>query len=172
MNLLNSIRFTWDLRGLVLPDSQLPEYYELGNAAAEEEKEVQKVVSSSFALDSVWNGDIQEIDRLVETWFEVAFKGDTNICVVLRHGLRIIGAALLAPDPNAENHLAPGPCILPEYRSRGFGTHLLGYSLLTLRNAGCAQAVTLAKENTPAAKFLYTKFNGVGSPVISPLPAV
>lgn len=171
MKLLNWICFTWDLRDLALGDFSLPEHYEIGRAQRDDEKAVRKVISSSFVLDPVWNGDIQEITQAVETWLDGAFEGDKSVCVVLRHGLRIIGAAVAALEPVSENHLAPGPCILMEYRNRGFGTHLLDHSLLTLRNAGCTRAMALAKETTPAAKFLYTKFDGVASPQNSPLLA-
>ena len=60
-------------------------------------------------------------------------SGQTGVCLALRHGLRIIGADVLVADPARENHLTPGPCILMEYRNRGFGTALLGESLRQLR---------------------------------------
>jgi ribosomal protein S18 acetylase RimI-like enzyme len=51
-----------------------------------------------------------------------------------------------------------------EYRNRGFGTRLLERSLHTLRNAGLARGVGIAKENSPVAKFLYPKFGGTAAP--------
>ncbi|HSH37420.1 MAG TPA: GNAT family N-acetyltransferase, partial [Chthoniobacterales bacterium] len=55
------------------------------------------------------------------------------------------------------------PCVLMEYRNRGFGTHLLGRSLAALRDHGLQRAVAMAKENSPVTKFLYPKFNGTAS---------
>jgi predicted GNAT family acetyltransferase len=89
----------------------------------------------------------------------------------LRHGLRIIGAAVVSQEPEAEVHLAPGPCISTEYRNRGFGTRLLEQSLAKLRDAGLKEAIGIAKENAPVTKFLYTKFNGTPSPY-APKPLV
>lgn len=171
MKLLNWLRFTWDLRKLAVPAGELPEHYEIGQAIADDETEVRKVVSSSFALDPIWNGEMPEITDAVETWLGASFESDNTRCIVLRHGLRIIGATIVSLDAAAENHLAPGPCILPEYRNRGFGTRLLAQALCALKNAGCVEAITLAKENTPAAKFLYPKFGGVASPQGAPLIA-
>jgi GNAT superfamily N-acetyltransferase len=60
--------------------------------------------------------------------------------------------------------ILPGPCVLVEYRNRGFGTGLLKHSLQALREAGVTRAVAVSKENAPVAKFLYPKFNGVLTP--------
>ena len=80
----------------------------------------------------------------------------------------MIGASILLPDPTAGNHLAPGPCVLMEYRNRGLGTALLVESLRQLRAAGLSRASGLAKNNAPVAKFLYPKFNGVVTPGDTP----
>ena len=85
-------------------------------------------------------------------------------CLALRHGLRIIGAAIVAPEPGTDVHLAPGPCVSMEYRNRGFGTRLLEQSLTMLRTAGLKEAVGIAHENAPVTKFLYPKFNSTSSP--------
>ncbi len=77
----------------------------------------------------------------------------------------------MLPDPSAENHLSPGPCVLMEYRNRGLGTALLGESLRQLREAGLSRAAALTKSNAPVAKFLYPKFNGVLTPGDTPLLA-
>jgi ribosomal protein S18 acetylase RimI-like enzyme len=95
---------------------------------------------------------------------ERAFTSPANTCLALRHGVRIIGAAVISQIPEAEIHLSPGPCVSMEYRNRGFGTRLLEQSLTKLREAGLKEAIGIAHENTPATKFLYTKFNGTPSP--------
>jgi hypothetical protein len=165
MNLSNWIRFRWDLTQLPQFENQLAEHYEIGTATAEDEKEVRKIISSSFVLDPAWSPAMQEVMEKLEVWFERAFSPSTTCsCLALRHGVRIIGAAVTFPDADAEMHLVPGPCISMEYRNRGFGTRLLEQSLIRLRDAGLREACGVAKENAPVTKFLYPKFNGTPSP--------
>jgi predicted GNAT family acetyltransferase len=164
MNLSNWIRFRWDLSQLPSFEDELPEHYEIGPATAEDEMELRKVISSSFVLDPAWSPAMQEVTARIEIWLERAFASPSTTFLALRHGLRIIGAAVISHDPNAEIHLTPGPCISMEYRNRGFGTRLLEQSLAKLREAGLKEAFGVAKENAPVTKFLYTKFNGTGSP--------
>lgn len=164
MNLSNWIRFSWDLTQLPTFPNQLPEHYEIGPATVEDEMELRKVISSSFVLDPAWSPAMQEVTERIDLWLERAFASPTSSILALRHGLRIIGAAVISSDPDAEIHLAPGPCISMEYRNRGFGTRLLEQSLTKLRDAGLKEAVGVAKENVPVTKFLYPKFNGNASP--------
>jgi hypothetical protein len=164
MNWSNWIRFRWDLTQLPTFDAELPEHYEIGPATAEDEIELRKVISSSFVLDPTWNPATQEVMEAIEPWLERAFTSPATSCLALRHGLRIIGAAVVSQNPEAQIHLSPGPCVSMEYRHRGFGTRLLEQSLTKLREAGLKEAVGIAHENAPATKFLYPKFNGTPSP--------
>ena len=163
MKLINWVQFTWDLAALPEALPALPEHYQISAAMADDEKELRRVVTSSFALDPDWNTTMQEVLQKVETWLGETLEESTNGCLVLRHGTRIIGASVLSLHADAPNHLSPGPCVSMEYRNRGFGTHLLGRSLATLRDRGLSRAVAIAKENSPVTKFLYTKFNGTAS---------
>jgi GNAT superfamily N-acetyltransferase len=164
MKLINWVQFTWDLTALPHSLPELPEHYEIAPAAPDDEKELRRVVMASFALDPDWNTTMQEVMEAVEAWLDSTLAADANGCLVLRHGSRIIGGSVLSDDENAANHLSPGPCVLMEYRNRGFGTHLLAHSLARLRDHGVTHANGVAKENSPVTKFLYTKFNGVASP--------
>lgn len=164
MNLSNWIRFKWDLTQLPSFENELPQHYEIGLATAEDEMELRKVISSSFVLDPAWSPAMQEVTERLELWLERAFASPTCTFLALRHGLRIIGAAVILQDPDAEIHLTPGPCISMEYRNRGFGTRLLEQALTKLRDAGLKEAIGVAKENSPVSKFLYPKFNGTSSP--------
>ena len=128
-------------------------------------RELHKVFSSSFLLDPIWNPAIGEVMQKVQTWLDRAFDSENNVSLALRHGSRIIGAALLSLDPKIDNHLTPGPCVLMEYRNRGFGTRLLESSLHLLRDAGLAHATGIARDIAPVAKFLYPKFGGQVAPV-------
>ena len=171
MHLTNWIRFRWDLTQLPQFDAALPEHYEIGSTTAEDETELRKVISTSFVLDPAWNPATQEVMETIEPWLDRAFAAPPGTCLALRHGLRIIGAAVISQSPEAEIHLSPGPCVSMEYRNRGFGTRLLEQSLARLREAGLKEAIGIAHENAPVTKFLYTKFNGTPSPY-DPTPLV
>lgn len=164
MKLSNWIRFTWDLSQLPAFETSLPEHYEIAPAAAADEKELRKIISSSFVLDPMWSPELQEVMEKIESWLERAFASSTCTFLALRHGTRIIGASVVSTDPDADMHLIPGPCISMEYRNRGFGTRILEQALARLRDAGLRRAVGVAKENLPVSKFLYPKFNATSSP--------
>jgi GNAT superfamily N-acetyltransferase len=172
MKLVQWVRFTWDLNKFPTLGAALPAHYSFTAASHEDEKELRAVISRSFAHDTSWGDAIHEVSGMLDGWLEHAFDPEkAAVCLALRHGLRMIGAAILLPEPAAENHLSPGPCVLMEYRNRGLGTALLGESLGRLREAGLSRAVALTKGNAPAAKFLYPKFNGVLTPDDTPLLA-
>ena len=162
MKLVQWVRFTWELDKLPTLSAALPAHYFLTSANRGDEKELRAVIERSFVQDTSWGDAIHEVNSMLNGWLERAFEPEkSGICLALRHGLRMIGAVILVPDPTAGNHLTPGPCVLMEYRNRGLGTALLEESLRQLRAAGLSRAAGLTKKNAPAAKFLYPKFNGV-----------
>jgi GNAT superfamily N-acetyltransferase len=165
MKMLNWVRFTWDLKKLPSCDLKLPAHYRIAPAAAADERELRKVYSSSFLLDPIWNPVIGEVMQSIQSRLDDVFVSANGTCLALRHGARIIGATVLSLHFDAEDHLAPGPCVLTEYRNRGFGTHLLANALRLLRDAGLSHANGLAPDYVPASKFLYPKFESVISPV-------
>jgi hypothetical protein len=162
---LSWIRFEWDLS--VLPPTQrdLPLHYQIDRATAEDAIGLRKIFSSSFMLDPVWSPAIGQVMQMVQAWLDRAFGTEDHACLALRHGSRIIGAALLSLQSEAENHFTPGPSISIEYRNRGFGGLLLERSLHLLRETGMKRARGVARDISPAAKFLYPKFGGFGAPV-------
>lgn len=164
----NWIQFSWDLTIPPQSTSELPEHYQIARATADDGKELRKVITSSFTLDPGWNPALQEVTQTVDEWLDRASATDTHAYLALRHGTRIIGAAVLSLDAAAENHFSPGPCVLMEYRNRGFGTFLLERSLATLCEAGLTRACAIAKEQSPVAKFLYTKFDSIQAPFNAP----
>jgi len=164
------LRFEWDLKKLPAAEIVIPPSYVLRAVEKDDEAVIQKVTASAFSMDTGW-GDTQKIivERMrVNTGlaFEKDGKGG---CVVLQHGSRIIGSSVLRFDQEADNHLTTGPCILHEYRSRGLGSLLLQASLLALREAGLTRAFGMAPEKTAAARFIYPKFGGVATPVVTDL---
>jgi GNAT superfamily N-acetyltransferase len=170
MKLLNWVRFTWDLNDMSSTAVELPKHYQIAPAGADDETAVRKVLSCSFLLDPAWNPAIGEVMHSLQSWLDRAFIAEENTCLALRHGSRIIGASVLSLDPAAENHFAPGPCILMEYRNRGLGTQLLQASLQLLRDSGLGRATGIARELSPVAKFLYPKYNGVAAPANITVP--
>jgi predicted N-acetyltransferase YhbS len=172
MKLVQWVRFNWDLDTLPAPGVLLPEHYHFATIGPTEEKELRALITRSFAHDSSWGDAIHEVNALVAGWLERAFDPEkSGLCLALQHGTRMIGATILVPDPVAEDHLAPGPCVQMEYRNRGLGTALLWESLRQLREAGLTRAVAVAKSNGPVARYLYPKFNGTLVPGTSPLLA-
>ena len=161
MKLLNWVQFAWDLNKLPPLDLHMPEHYQITLATADDEQGVRKVISSSLVLDPTWSPAMGEVMEIVTPSLEEAFKPESkSIVLALRHGTRVIGAAVLSTDPSADNHLLPGPCISMEYRNRGFGGRLLAHSLKELREGGLSYASGIARENAPVSRFLYPKFNG------------
>jgi hypothetical protein len=173
MKLVRWVRFNWELNKLPSFEPALPEHYQIALATAADEKDLRTVITRSFALDSDWSDAMHEVSGMLEGWFEIAFRPEAkSVFLALRHGVRTIGAAIVIPDAEAEYQLAPGPCILSEYRNRAFGSALLAQSLRELQNAGLTHARTIARENTPAAKFLFSKFESTVTPSdVAPLIA-
>jgi GNAT superfamily N-acetyltransferase len=164
MKLLNWVQFTWDLTEFSHLGPSLPEHYQIAPVTKENEKELRKTFSSAFLLDPNWNPAVGETIQTIQSWLDRAFASETSVCLALRHGSRIIGASVLAVDPDAESHLAPGPCVSMEYRNRGFGTALLTASLKLLHEKGLTRAIGITRANVPVTRFLYPKFGGVGVP--------
>ena len=76
----------------------------------------------SVTQDTSWGDTIHEVGQMIDSWLDRALSPEGNgVCLTLRHGLRMIGASVLVADPALEDQLTPGPCILMEYRNRGFG---------------------------------------------------
>ena len=161
-------RFHWDLD--TAPDSSRPAMapFIFRAATAEDLAAVLKVVASALLMERAWTGPATEFSRDLEQRCEQAFEGPSPACMVVQHGARVIGASVLQLTEDAEFHLITGPCILHEYRSRGFGSALLQQSLERLRDEGLHRAAALARVNSTVARFVYPKFGGVAEPVETP----
>ena len=127
MKLVQWVRFTWNFEQLPPFNAVLPEHYHVALATPAEDKELRAVIMRSVTQDTSWGDAIHEVEQMIDSWLERALSPESNgVCLALRHGLRIIGASVVVADPALEDQLTPGPCILMEYRNRGFGTALLG----------------------------------------------
>lgn len=165
---LKWVQFAWDLTTFSEVDFGLPPHYRIVPAAKSDEHEVRKVFATAFLLDPAWNPAIRQTIQTIQPWLDRAFARETPACFVLRHGVRAIGAVAVSNDPNIENHLAPGPSVLMEYRNRGFGTALLKAALKALRDVGIVRALAITRSRAPVARFLYPKFGGIA---LDPTPA-
>ena len=172
MKLVRWTRFTWDLARLsnLAAEPQLP--YRVRTAASDEKAAVLDVIFGSFVLDMDWNDILDEMRERLESEIERAFARKSAHFLVLTNGGRLLGASALTSDPEAENHLISGPCVLNEYRNRGFGSALLHSSLSTLRESGLAHASGVTRRGSPADKFLYPKFHSVSEPCEFEFPLI
>ncbi len=130
-------------------------------ATKSEEAIVQSLVVRSFSTDSQWTGSYSRIAESLQERIHEAFRSQQHPALAVQHGPRIIAAACFSTDSDAENHLYCGPCVLPEYRSRGLGSTLLLESLKMLRGLDVHVARAVCKEGTTACKFVYPKFHSV-----------
>lgn len=171
MNITRWVSFTWDLEKMELPEPAAPRHYRIELVGAEDEETLRAVIAKSLALDPSWNPTLHEVRAIVTNAIARARGSESTLHLVLRHGARIIGGTLLAPDPNAPEQLVPGPCVLMEYRNRGLGTLLLDAALRQLRDRGVNRVCAITREGSPVARFVYPKFGGTSSPIAPRLAA-
>ncbi len=164
-------RFHWDLDKTLDASRPVMPPFVFRAAAADDLDAVLKVVSSALLMERAWVGSATEFSRDLEKRCEQAIAGESPACVVVQHGARVIGASVLDLAEDAEFHLITGPCILHEYRSRGFGSALLQQSLERLLKEGLRRATAFARVNSTAARFVYPKFGGVAEPLPTPSEA-
>ena len=143
------------------PAPRIDSHYRIRHAVAAEEETVRRVVFTAFSLDMDWTDSMKLMREGLERRVDRIFVEKEVPCLVITHGTRIIAASALDHEQNSESHLITGPCVLNEYRNRGLGSGLLYQSLITLREAGIKRAYGVSKDNVPAAKFLYPKFESV-----------
>lgn len=161
-------RFHWNLdKGLTESRPVQPPFVFRAAEAADLDA-VLKAVSSALLMERAWTGTGTEFSLKLDERCEQAFAGNAPACVVVQHGARVIGASVLDLAEDAAAHLITGPCILHEYRSRGFGSALLQQSLERLYREGLRRATALARVNSAAARFVYPKFGGVAEPIEAP----
>jgi GNAT superfamily N-acetyltransferase len=161
------LRFTWEAK--LLPETSyiIEEPYSIRRAFRSEKSQVWSVIKSCFAQDACWNDVATALISPLHEEFEEKYAHHHEIdCLVITHGSRVIAASLVNVDVEAENHLSSGPCITSEYRNRGFGSLLLKESLLLAAKAGCPLIHGITRATSPAAKFVYPKYEGKPNPYV------
>jgi GNAT superfamily N-acetyltransferase len=158
------LKFTWELGAIEEPNDEpfLPLQRRI--AQAEEEPEVVDVLAKSTGLDS----SLGEAGRALQHYFTAlaprVFRQKQHQSMAIFHGERIIGASVYLTSAEEDYHLASGPCVLSEYRSRGLGSWLLQSSLWELQELGLQKVSGVCKQHSVLAKYLYPKFGGVSQP--------
>lgn len=161
------VRFSWEAKRLPETSYIIEEPYFIHRAARSEKSQVWSVIKSCFAQDACWNDVVAALVPRLHQEVEERFAHHREIdCLVITHGSRVIAASLVNIDVEAENHLSSGPCIISEYRSRGFGSLLLKESLLLAAKAGCTLIHGVTRATSPAAKFVYPKYEGKPNPYV------
>jgi predicted N-acetyltransferase YhbS len=153
--------FSWNLAALTEEKFPLPHGLLLRVALKPEEAVIQALVIRSFTTDSQWTGSYGRIADSLQERIHEAFRSQPNPALVIHHGPRIIAASCFSTETDADNHLYCGPCVLPEYRSRGLASTLLLESLRMLKNSHVHVARAVCKDGTTASKFVYPKFRSV-----------
>ena len=159
MKLVRWKRFIWELKNLPPFEQKLPPHYVFRTATRDEGKVVGQLILTSFSLDTAWSDTLKLFRDRLEAQIEQVFARESIPAIVISHGPRIIAASVITTELDADSHLVSGPCVLSEYCNRGLGTALLHQTLLQLRSAGMEKAAAVTKENTPACKFVYPKFD-------------
>src|SRR5438874_572696 len=147
------VNFVWDLAETQLAAISAPRQFHLSPVKAAERRQLQEVIEKSFALDPGWNAALHMIDAQVKSSLAAAFNSESASWLALQHGARIVGGTVLMNDPDGSTQLVPGPCLLVEYRNRGFGTFLLCSALRHLRDTGMTRACARTRESSPSARF-------------------
>lgn len=160
--------FAWELNEQLDLEKPTPRSYGIKLVKEEDREELREVIDKSIALDPSWNSSLHEIRPWIDRTIEEVMGKESAAFLALRHGSRIIGATIL--DCAMEEQFAIGPCVLVEYRNRGFGTQLLAAALRHIRGTGAGRAAAITRDASLAARFLYPKFGGKSYPA-TPLVA-
>lgn len=164
MKLVRWLRFTWDPAQLPAHEPTLGAQFKISAAGPEHHQILKHLVTSHFHLDASWNDAPAGFHARIERRLQELFQNDHSKALIITHGPRIICASIFSLEPDASNHLLTGPCLLPEYSNRGLGTAILYRTLCALKEAGLREVHGVTKSNTPAAKFVYSKFNSACLP--------
>ena len=165
-------RFTWDLATLPPLAAGLDRRYVIRAAAREEESDVVALIHRAFSMDNEWSDQYLIFRDRLQLQVHQAFERELVPSVVILHGIRIVAVSALSSAVGVESNLLSGPCVLPEYCNRGFGSALLHESLVQLALAGLESAHGVTKENTLACRFVYPKFGSIRTESVVPQPPV
>jgi GNAT superfamily N-acetyltransferase len=169
------VRHTWDLTNLRLPCVR-PSGYDFRPATAAERPFALQVILDAYASDPIWAPMMEGITRRMTERVEETFgRPDAAYMIAACSGIPI-GLSGVATHHWTDQHLLTGICVVPEYRRRGVGRHLLAESLSWLRAQGLAQAQVYTVQGSLADQKVYRLFGstrvvGVDYPGLRPRPS-
>jgi hypothetical protein len=80
------VSFTWDLSKAELPEVTAPRHYRIALAGAEDQEELQRVITKSLELDPSWNGTLHDVRATVTASIARALAAESTRRLTLRHG--------------------------------------------------------------------------------------
>jgi hypothetical protein len=150
-------RHTWELGGAEIR-LIAPAGYDFASAAPNEEQRIVHVVLSAYASDPAWAPLLDGIRERMTDRIKTTFgRGDADY-VVARRGGELVAASGVAKEHWSGQNLLTGVCVLPEHQHRGLGRHLLGLSLLRLRQMGLREARVYTESGSRADRTIYPLF--------------
>jgi GNAT superfamily N-acetyltransferase len=154
--------YRWNTSGIPSPGPEAPTPLRLIELQGEPPADLLKLAEKACCEDTSLGSPKGFFQEYFEEMAERASDQRQAIhSILLRHGERMIGASLLDTNPDAENHLLTGPCVLHEYQGRGLGSLLFHRSLLHLAGSGVKEARGFCLSRSKLDRYVYAKFGGI-----------
>lgn len=160
------VRFSWNLRTINVHTSP-PVGYQFSSAVRDERSEILHVVLAAYASDPVWVSIMDGFKQRMTERIETTPGNNGSDYLIAKHGENIVGVSGVAKTHWTDQNLLTGICILPTHQRRAIGTHLLGLSLLRLREMGVDLAKVYTEAGSLADSKLYPKFGSRREEVVS-----
>ena len=154
---INWVRHVWDLEGLeirLVP----PEGYDFDPASTGEEQQIVDVVLSAYASDPIWAPMMDAISKRMTERIKTTLGAVNTNYIVARKNRSIVAASGLAKQHWTDQNLLTGICVLPGHQRKGVGRHLLGLSLLRLKQMGLGRAQVYTERGSLADRKIYRLF--------------
>lgn len=150
-------RHVWDL------DAQAmrlipPPGYDFDSASSDKEQDIVHVAISAYASDPVWGPVIDDIRKRMTERIRTTLGVEDADYLVARKGGTIVAVSGVAMKHWTDQNLLTGICVLPEHQRKGVGKHLLGLSLLRLKEMGLRRAQVYTEAGSLADRKIYTLF--------------
>lgn len=152
------VRHVWDLDAFEI-QLVAPEGYDFDSASVDEEEQIVHVVLSAYGSDPVWRPMIDGISRRLTERIKTTLGAVNTDYIVARKGGKIVAASGVAEQHWTDQNLLTGVCVLPEHQRKGVGRHLLGLSLVRLKQIGLHRAQVYTESGTLADRKIYALFD-------------
>ncbi|MBI4547837.1 MAG: GNAT family N-acetyltransferase [Ignavibacteriae bacterium] len=148
------VRYTWDLRKIAqLPET--PAGYHIRLGRPDDERVIVSVVLEAYASDPAWQPLMKGIEeRMTERIHSTLGMPDVDYIVVEHQG-KIVAVSGIAKSHWTGQNLLTGICVLSDHQRKGLGKHLLGLSLLRLRDFDLKKAKVYTEAGSLADKKIY-----------------